>query len=177
MQGSTRNRTQYRRLRPKDIFIIVLSGSRVVWCSSLSPGPRLRRADAYASRKQGETSLLSFTFAFWFWGSALDFFSIWSLHVMRWNPFFVVCLGSAGDCCSVCGADRASIVCLLSCLLGSISTSAFRGEVWSNPDVVEEVYNGTEKTEQEEVKEDSADVSVFAHLSVGYRRTFEDRRY
>jgi hypothetical protein len=99
------------------------------------------------AEKGSGPSSLSFAFAFWLWGSALDFFSIWSLHVMRWNPFFVVCLGSARDCCSVSTADRGSLVCLLhSCLLGPISTSAFRGEVRSDPDVVEEVYNSAEKT-------------------------------
>ena len=91
--------------------------------------------------------------------AALDSPSLWTLDVVSWNPFLVVCLRAGCHGWDVCASDWNTLIS--STLLGgaalrAITTSAtLLWEVWCDPDSVEEVNDADEAGKDEEVEEDT----------------------
>lgn len=97
------------------------------------------------------------------WSSTtLDTSSLWSLEVRSWDPFVVdgLSTGRSGWAVSTVNVTT-SIDFLRNGGSFTKTTSLLLWEVWSNPDVVEEVTNRTGAAKEEEVQEDASPLSVY----------------
>lgn len=95
--------------------------------------------------------LLGLSTALWS-AATLDTTSLGALNVMGRDPFLVICLSTGRDCWTfVVGLNRADLDLLDRCLLGSLL--ALLGEVWNDPDGVEEIADTDSTGEEEAVQE------------------------
>lgn len=88
-------------------------------------------------------------------GTALDTTSFWSVQVVGWDPVFSVCLCACCNSRSISVWLLASHIDLLNRSLGGLALLLL-WEVWSDPNVVEEVSDTDCAAEEEEVKENAS---------------------
>ena len=100
--------------------------------------------------------------ALWSGRAALDGPGLRPLDMVSWNPFLVICLRSSCHSRAIFTGGWDGFVS--SALLGrttlsTVAASAFLGEVWRDPDGVEEIDHTDEAREDEEVEEDARDIA------------------
>jgi hypothetical protein len=100
--------------------------------------------------------------ALWSGRATLDGPGLRSLDMVSWDPFLVICLRSSCHSRAIFTGSWDAFVSsalLWPTTLSTVAASAFLGEVWRDPDSVEEVDHTDEAREDEEVEEDTSDIA------------------